>query len=715
MVEHPVTGLLAFDLINDDDRPVGHVGLSGHQRIWLSVRNTSAGEIRLVSADEPVSSDTFHFQLHFRPDVLGDSFRKDLLEGRGDVIRSLDALGWNVHLASDKNTGDRISLLRRSSTSPPAPAHGCLSAGARLRLPLDAIDFCPVAGDGLTRVQLRYARLQLADGTSLPPGSRVESLLVLPLEPPGLPLDERIAQLENDQAALEKWVDEEVESRTRAPLDVHEQSLMVHNDNGAWPCALTIENMWFKNGSPARLDMGSGGHITLEVPPEFELVGAKAHTTEKDYGPGTPWSVELSGNVARLRPPKDKRYLAAGRTLNCTLELRTTHPATETHLTVRCVGLAEFGESRHRIPIHVSPVWSSYSATGQGSYAVALRNDPGATVAYDLGVDELRVEGRRGTTVARFIGGVHADSITANAGGDGHPAALFKGGTGVRIDGVTGWKSGLEIEANTESPTSTDSSDPAALSVHQKGTGPAAVFSGKGTVLVEGPLEINASSGPALTAKPSGDAVAASLGGGVQISADGRSGLRVVQSGGGDTAWFRDQVRIYKTGNTAAPALAVGSMTPGAPVLQVGLTDKDGKLRLSTDLVADFHGAISAGKISTFSDARLKEDIRPLSDPLEQVLALRGVSFSWKGDPTGKPRYGFIAQEVEAVFPDLVSDGADGRKSVSADGVLPLLLEALREVRARHQEQSGRIQALSRRIAELEGQALQDRPAQELK
>lgn len=714
MIEHPVTGLLAFDLVNDEDQPVGHVGLGDRQCISLSIRNTSAGEIRFVTTGEPVSSSTFHFQLHFRPGVLRESFRKQLLEGRGDVTRSLDALGWSVHLDTDESTGDRISLLRQGTAAPPTRSHGGLSAGARLRLPLDAIELCPVAGDGLTQVQLAYARLQLADGTLLPPGSRVESLLILPFEPPGPPLDERIAQLEGDQTALEKWLDEEVGSPTKAPLYVREQSLMLPNDGGVWQCVLTIENMWFKNGSPARLDMGSEGHISLEVAPECELVGAEGYTAGGASGARTPWSVESSASTARLRPPKDRRHLEAGQTLQCKLELRTTHLATETWLIVRHEGLAEFGETRHRIPIHISPV--SSSSTWPDRCAVTLRHDSDAVATYNLGDDELRVEGRRGTTVARFIGGVQADGITATGGGEGHPAALFKGGTGVRIDGVTGWKSGLEMEASADSSTAADSSHPAALSVHQKGAGPAAVFSGGVGVVVGGPLQITASSGPALIARPSGDASAAKLGGAVQISADGRSGLGVVQSGAGDTAWFDvDQVRIYRTGNNAAPALAVESATPGGFVLDVGLTGEDGQIKLSDALVADFHGAICTGAVSTFSDARLKEDILPLQSSLEQVLALRGVSFSWKGDPTEKPSYGFIAQEVETVFPDLVSDGADGRKSISTTSILPLLLEALRELRARHREQSGRIQQITRRIAELEEQALHDCLAQESK
>ena len=82
---------------------------------------------------------------------------------------------------------------------------------------------------------------------------------------------------------------------------------------------------------------------------------------------------------------------------------------------------------------------------------------------------------------------------------------------------------------------------------------------------------------------------------------------------------------------------------------------------------------------------------------LERVRQLRGVSYEWReGEEhrgrTGGPReLGVLAQEVEAVFPELVATGRDGYKRVDYLGLIPVLIEAVKE--------------LDERLAELEREA----------
>src|SRR5205085_1336888 len=66
------------------------------------------------------------------------------------------------------------------------------------------------------------------------------------------------------------------------------------------------------------------------------------------------------------------------------------------------------------------------------------------------------------------------------------------------------------------------------------------------------------------------------------------------------------------------------------------------------------------------SDARLKKNIAPLDGALDRLLQLRSVTFEYK-DPAATQqlpgrRTGFIAQEVEGVFPEWVGEQADGMK-----------------------------------------------------
>lgn len=84
------------------------------------------------------------------------------------------------------------------------------------------------------------------------------------------------------------------------------------------------------------------------------------------------------------------------------------------------------------------------------------------------------------------------------------------------------------------------------------------------------------------------------------------------------------------------------------------------------------------------SDRRLKKDIAPLESSLQKVLALRPVTWYWKDDVKKETmQYGFIAQEVEEVFPEMVTeekwhDGSD-KKFLSAGGMTPHVVEAIKE------------------------------------
>jgi Chaperone of endosialidase len=71
----------------------------------------------------------------------------------------------------------------------------------------------------------------------------------------------------------------------------------------------------------------------------------------------------------------------------------------------------------------------------------------------------------------------------------------------------------------------------------------------------------------------------------------------------------------------------------------------------------------------------------------EKVTRLRGVTWKWRDDAPAEAReqagMGVIAQEVEAVFPDLVVTGEDGRKRVDYVGLAAPLIEAIKELDAR--------------------------------
>jgi hypothetical protein len=99
-------------------------------------------------------------------------------------------------------------------------------------------------------------------------------------------------------------------------------------------------------------------------------------------------------------------------------------------------------------------------------------------------------------------------------------------------------------------------------------------------------------------------------------------------------------------------------------------------------------GNITANAFSCPSDARLKMNIRPLTNSLEKLLILKGVRFEW--DPnkhwvdsnSSKEEIGFIAQDVEKIIPEVVHTDAEGYKSLSYDKLTAVLVEGIKEQQA---------------------------------
>jgi Chaperone of endosialidase len=142
-----------------------------------------------------------------------------------------------------------------------------------------------------------------------------------------------------------------------------------------------------------------------------------------------------------------------------------------------------------------------------------------------------------------------------------------------------------------------------------------------------------------------------------------------------------DQLEV--NGITKMQKLALGDKW-----LLSGLGDAHGNdewLRLFNNQGTGYFGGLAAEKLwsstgTVSSDIRLKRDISELTQPLTKLLQLRGVSYYWQDVRKGNTsQLGLIAQEVETVFPELVEQGADGMKALNYNGLIPVLLEALKE------------------------------------
>jgi hypothetical protein len=116
-------------------------------------------------------------------------------------------------------------------------------------------------------------------------------------------------------------------------------------------------------------------------------------------------------------------------------------------------------------------------------------------------------------------------------------------------------------------------------------------------------------------------------------------------------------------------------------------------------------GDIIANSIAGSSDARFKTNITPIANPLQKVLALRGVHFNWNTSAfpqrmfSDKRTLGFIAQEVEKVLPEIVQteNTTEGYKSVQYDKVVALLVEAMKEQQKQINQLKRELKKLKRR------------------
>ena len=87
--------------------------------------------------------------------------------------------------------------------------------------------------------------------------------------------------------------------------------------------------------------------------------------------------------------------------------------------------------------------------------------------------------------------------------------------------------------------------------------------------------------------------------------------------------------------------------------IDVADSSKNHQQRFRIDTSGNFHGSSS----NNISDQRLKKDIATITDPLTKIKGLTGRTFKWKEDSTkfdDETKYGFVAQEVETILPDLV-------------------------------------------------------------
>jgi hypothetical protein len=158
---------------------------------------------------------------------------------------------------------------------------------------------------------------------------------------------------------------------------------------------------------------------------------------------------------------------------------------------------------------------------------------------------------------------------------------------------------------------------------------------------------------------------------------------------------IKDSFIFRSEGN---PNLFIGATRGARDVPRVGIGTDNPQFELHVE------GTAKATTFDTLSDARCKEDIRPLVDAIHVVQQLNGVRYRWKtecSDDTSE-QLGLIAQDVQQVVPEIVHEAGDNTLSVNYNGITPILVEAIKSQQDEINELRAERNALQTRLDQLE-------------
>jgi hypothetical protein len=142
-----------------------------------------------------------------------------------------------------------------------------------------------------------------------------------------------------------------------------------------------------------------------------------------------------------------------------------------------------------------------------------------------------------------------------------------------------------------------------------------------------------------------------------------------------------NQITVAGSGlETAAVTLSLPQSIATTSDVQFNNITASAGIRATGDIIAYFS-----------SDERLKENVQPIQNALSKVELISGNTYDWKEGfdnihPHKGNDVGVIAQEIEIVLPQVVINRDNGYKAVDYEKIVPLLIEAIKELSAKIKE-----------------------------
>lgn len=173
---------------------------------------------------------------------------------------------------------------------------------------------------------------------------------------------------------------------------------------------------------------------------------------------------------------------------------------------------------------------------------------------------------------------------------------------------------------------------------------------------------------------------------------------------------------IPGTGHSWAVSVGANGTTPDMFAIQdlgttamtaiTKATPYQNRLTIDGSGNANFTGTLAVNGVpvtAATSDRRLKTNIQPLEDSLDKITQLQGVTWDWKDPQTQKgTAMGFVAQDMEQVFPQVVVTRTDGYKAIDYPALIAPLTEAVKELDAKNTALAAQNAQLQQRLDRLE-------------
>jgi len=173
----------------------------------------------------------------------------------------------------------------------------------------------------------------------------------------------------------------------------------------------------------------------------------------------------------------------------------------------------------------------------------------------------------------------------------------------------------------------------------------------------------------------------------LSIPADGSTSTDGIHLGAGA------DLKIFHNGTDSVMHNSTNTMRILGNLLAINNSDESGAMALftsgagvklyfnnaerveTTSAGATVTGTLTASEVTATSDERLKSDIKTIDNALGKVMNMRGVSFTKQAEKG----IGVIAQEVEKIIPEVVTDGE--YKSVAYGNMVGVLIEAIKDLK----------------------------------